>query len=76
MISGLVIHLGSDESLVDTAVTAMRDYSAIELGDCVGSRLPAVVEAKDGGTAEELTDWLRRLSGVTHVDVAYVHLED
>jgi nitrate reductase NapAB chaperone NapD len=76
MISGLVIHLDRDQQQAQTATIELRLCSGLELGHCVGGRIPAVVEATDGHAVGELTAWVRGLAGVTHVDVAYVHLED
>lgn len=76
MISGIVIHLSADETQNGTAVRMMSARSGVELGKRVDRRLPMVVESTATASVDETTEWLRNLTGVLHVDVTFVHLEE
>lgn len=75
-ISSLVITLhDADGEVNDGVLHALRSISAFTLGDCIGKRLPVVVEA----TAEDSRywhDWIACLPGVASVEVAFVSFED
>jgi hypothetical protein len=75
MISGLVVHLDLDEGLAAEAVTEICAERAIEAGVRQAKRLPIVLECATPRESHDMTDWLIGLSGVTHVDVAFVDLE-
>ena len=76
MISGLVIHLSHDEALSEGATSEIQKRGGVEMGDQVGQRLPLVVESTETTTASETAEWLKNLTGVVHVDVTFVHLEE
>ena len=71
MISGLVIHLSSDERVTECALREITAHPAIEIGERHQSRLPVIAETDDVAAMHELTDWLAARDGVTHVDVAF-----
>jgi hypothetical protein len=76
MISGLVVYLAADEKLTQTAILAMQQQPAIELGQREDRRQPLVLETETATQSQSLTDWLKDLPGVEHVDVAFVHLDE
>lgn len=75
MISGLVAYLSGDPKQKDDVLAAVVKVPALEAGQLFEHRLPVVIEAEDVQQSHDLTEWLRNLPGVDHVDVAFVHLE-
>lgn len=71
MISGLVIRLTQDDTLADTARRAVGQHASIEMGSPNAANLPVVLETATAAESQELTDWLKALPGVEHVDVTF-----
>lgn len=77
MISGLVIHLSTTEDkLAKEALQAIAQHPDFELGPRTNSLQPAVLETETSDESQQVTDWLRDLPGVAHVDVTFVHLDE
>jgi hypothetical protein len=76
MISGLVASLTADAALALSALQAIRQHPALELGPQDGRRLPLVLETTNPGESHKLSDWLAELPGVEYVDVAFVHWDN
>jgi hypothetical protein len=76
MISGLVANLTADATLAHSALQAIKQHPALELGPQDGRRLPLVLETATPGESHELSEWLCELPGVEHIDVAFVHWDD
>jgi hypothetical protein len=76
MISGLVANLTADAALALSALQAIRQHPALELGPQDGRRLPLVLETATPGESHQLSEWLYELPGVEHIDVAFVHWDD
>jgi len=76
MISGLVVYFSRDCKLAEAAKLSIGQQAALELGPQEGRRLPLVLETTTSSESQDLTDWLKDLDGVEHVDVAFVHLEE
>lgn len=75
MIAGLVVTLHEDETLIADAMQTLQQWNHVDVGDRTGRRLPVVIDATSVRHSHEITDSLRALSGVIHVDVAYVDYE-
>lgn len=77
MISGLVIHLSTtNDELAQEALQAIAQHPDFELGPRTKGPQPAVLETETSEESQQVTNWLNDLSGVAHVDVAFVHLEE
>jgi hypothetical protein len=76
MISGLVATLSADARLAGLALQAIGQHPALETGPQEGRRLPLVLETETASASHALAQWLVELSGVEHVDVAFVHWDD
>jgi hypothetical protein len=76
MISGLVAYLGADEKLAQAAILVMEQQPAIELGQREDRRQPLVLETETATNSQSLTEWMKDLPGIEHVDVAFVHLDE
>jgi len=76
MISGLVAYLTENQELTSETVLAIAQHPNLELGTQQELRLPLVLETATSAESQAVTDWLNELPGITHVDVAYVHLDE
>ena len=76
-ICGLVITLEADANTAETTARLARDHT-LDLGACpTGTRrLPAVIEVDQAASFDAACDRLAAISGVSHVDIAYVHFTD
>lgn len=62
-------------SSVGQAIRAMEAMPALTVGQLIGQRLPVVVEA-ERHDSRYWHDWIARLPGVIHVEVAFVSFEE
>ncbi|QDS98795.1 hypothetical protein [Adhaeretor mobilis] len=76
MISGLVAHLTAEAGLAQATVSAIAEQPNLEVGVQQELRLPLVLETTTSVESQAVTDWLHELPGITHVDVAFVHLDE
>jgi len=76
MISGLVAYLSADAALAAAALREIERQPQLEIGPREQTRLPLVLETTTSDETQTVTDWLKDLPGVAHVDVAFVHLEE
>jgi hypothetical protein len=73
-ISGLVVTL-SDDAAAEAAFSALRSDPRLTLGERFGRRVAVVAETPSVHDDRSLFDELRGRSGITHVDVIFVHLD-
>lgn len=73
-ISGLVVTL-SDDRAADTALASLAADPRLTIGEQFGRRLAIVAETPGVASDRELWDELRGTSGITNVDVTFVHLD-
>ncbi len=76
MICSLVSHWEGASDRVAKSKQVLAQVARVEMGEAVGNRQPLVITVDDPGEANELTDWITHLDGVTFVDVVYVHFEE
>ena len=72
--SGLLITVEQDQA-AGLAVDCLRRFPGLILGERVGGRLPAVLEAEDACAAEAACDRLRHCPGIVNLDVVFVSVE-
>ncbi len=73
-VSGLVVTL-SDDAAADAALSRWAADPRITLGERFGRRIAVVADTPSVNDDHSLFDELRSTSGITHVDVAFVHLD-
>ena len=73
-VSGLVVSVTEDE-VADVVSALIAEAGPFTVGERFGSRLAVALEATDGRAAERKHEWLRQLSGVVKLDVAFVYLD-
>ena len=71
--SGHVFTFSSNPEIASTAKARLITDSPFQLGECVGSRLPAVLETPNSIAAQHWHDWAADLPGVEAVEVVFVH---
>jgi hypothetical protein len=76
MTSGLVVHFEGVHPRVTLTVEAIRSTPVFTLGESRRSGLSLALEARDAAESERWLEWLRRLEGVTGVEVVFVHWDD
>ena len=75
-VSGLVVTLDADPNRARGAVTQILNHSAFDVGERCGHRLPVVLETPDRQDDKQCWQWLNDLSGVVHVDAAFIHFDE
>ncbi len=74
---GLVLTLDDGDPATQRVVSSgLERAPGLELGEPAGHRWPAVLESDSPSEAEARIDALRRVTGVTNVDVVYADFED
>lgn len=68
-VSGLILTLSDDRAKRDSALVALRENPAIELGELMDHRLPVAVETPSSDADQQLWHWLHSLPGVIFVDL-------
>jgi hypothetical protein len=71
--SGHVFTLCANPEIASQAKDRLVSDSPFQLGECVGTRLPAVLEAPNSIAAQHWHDWAADLPGVEYVEVVFVH---
>ncbi len=74
-ISGLIVTLSDDIAAAASAMAFLSSDSRLELGESFGRRVVVVAETSSVDADRALWDELRATAGVTHIDVAFVHLD-
>lgn len=74
-VSGLVLRL-SPEARTEELRAILEQDPRLEVGSAQGLSLPLVSDTRDRDEDRALQDWLRGLSGVVHLDVAFIHFDD
>lgn len=71
--SGHVITLSSNPDDAVHVKHRLVSESPFHLGECVGTRLSAVLEVSNSIAAQHWHDWVANLPGVEYVEVVFVH---
>lgn len=75
-ISGLIITLDPDPTLVDRAIAMLASDDAFELGERIDNRVAAVLATDSEPANKQAWIALNSLPGVRFVDVTSVHFEE
>lgn len=75
-VSGLVLTLARDHAVCAAALSDLRDFPALALGEHSAGRLAAVLEADDYARHDAHLAALRAVPGVVWVDVVFHDFSD
>lgn len=73
---GLTPCAGPSDLCDPAVIEQIQQHPNFQAGPRHNHRLPVVLDTPDKETDKQCWGWLNELSGVHHVDVAFIHFED
>ena len=74
--SGLLITLAEDPVARQNGLAELESNKSFEVGMAHGERLAAVLDTPTAKANKAAWQWLNTLSGISHVDVVFVSLDE